>query len=126
MRSLEIAQVLDDAADLIDKHGLAQGAYFATSTDTYYWPSRWEDGMHLDAAGAIAVALGKTELGEVLEVLGYTGCEPHEVVSELLDWLGLDTAQQLGEWSDDPARLVLSPAVVLRELAANLRERVAV
>lgn len=105
MADIDTAEILDRAADHIDRVGWHQGSLYDNSELAF--PS-----CPVCALGAINVALH----GEPTFPLD--GADPHDVADAVLDTLGIEG---LADWNDAPGRTQAEVTAALRDTAAALR-----
>lgn len=126
----QIADLIDQAAQLIHDDGLEIGGYW---TDALLRP--YEPGMPCCTAGALAAVCGYREtpavetefcgIGLYDPDTGVTGADdPHPVLAAVMVELGFKCIEDLYDWSDEgDTREVVEE---LREVAASIRARGAV
>lgn len=123
--AVELADLLDQAAALIERDGLHRGDYWPAGIALPY-----AAGQPVDVVGALAVAAGITDAAEIDEqVIGtyrYNPVRhaaeegvPHPVITVLRKHLGLPDIEELFAWSDNHGAAEV--IVELRVCAAKLR-----
>lgn len=115
----ELGDILDKAAVIIERDGLAQEGYW--KDDLGRSPDEYRPGLCCCVAGAITVAVGGTLIDDAATVATGSRDDSHPAVGALLEHLGLAVPFQLFEWNDDSLRTEASVAHTLRECATNLR-----
>jgi hypothetical protein len=114
---VDLAHVLDRAAQIIEEHGLNREAFFGADSFIY------SPGMPCCTVGASGVALGLRYTTELAEQLGADDYLPyHRALKTLMRHEHLQTMSALYQWSDtaDQADVVAA----LQETAAGLRGEV--
>lgn len=127
-----IADILERAATVIEAEGLCVGDYWPIDFSRNDRENTWEPGRSCCSAAAIGVAAGYRngrEIGDtVVGFARFDGFEPppvpistnpHPALRALLKHLGLLTAEELFEWSDEAGQTKV--VETLRECATALR-----
>lgn len=129
---LELADIVDQAADLIDTVGLHQGGLWPTRTGTRLDPYR--PGQPCCVAGALGVALGVTDPAAIeADLLGLdlvydhlagkqVRLGEHPVMHVLIAELDLHSCEDLFVWSDSSTHLEV--VTELRSAADRIRANV--
>lgn len=121
----QVADLIDQAATLIETDGLEIGGYWPDSLLRPYEP-----GMSCCAAGALAAVSGYTDvtdvekgfvgIGELVLDTGDTEPDhPHPVFAAAMPALGFRQVEDLYNWSDNAGDVEVVEA--LREAAAKIR-----
>jgi hypothetical protein len=112
------AHLLDEAADLLTRHGWRQGSY---------WPDAWVGGHYHDGdpccmVGALGVCSGITDPDYLDRLRSMHTQAGKSVIAVLAEQLGLPF-EQLEDWNDDPHRTSGEVIDALHDAARQLRER---